>query len=123
MAVSQGAADTLYAIILGGVIAIGPELGHYALIVFGALIGAMHSMAKTDFGGNNAKAVLYLLRWIGTACVLTHALAALLVQSTGFQADRWPGVIAFLITFLADKWPEWVDRLGDWWVKSRTNQP
>lgn len=117
--VPQGT-DTLYAITLGGLIAIGPDLGHYALVVFGAWIGCLHSVAKIDFAGVQVKALLYMLRWIGTAVVLTSFVSAIAVKYTGFPADRWPGVVAFFITFLADKWPGWMTSLVGAFVNKKS---
>lgn len=96
------------------ILALGPEVGTYALILFGALIGVMHSISKVDFstkpgfGSPTVKAVFYLLTWVGTAIVLTSFAAALISKYLGFPAENWPGVVSFGITFLADKWPNWV---------------
>jgi len=96
------------------VLALGPEIGTYALIIFGALIGVMHAVAKVDFSVRPGayspmlKAAFYMVTWVGTAVVLTTFVAALITRYTNFPADRWPGVVAFGITFLADKWPGWL---------------
>lgn len=94
----------------------GPDAPQYMLILFGALIGTMHSVAKVDFDGRRLAAALYMLRWILTAVILTAFVASLILKYTGFPADRWPGVIAFAITFLADKWPAWLASAGDKWT-------
>lgn len=101
-------------------ILVGPQLGEYALILFGALIGTMHSVSKMDFNGDKLKATMYMLRWIGAAVVLTSFVASLIKTYAGFPADRWPGVVAFGLTFLADKWPTWVSEAGAAWVRMRT---
>lgn len=100
-------------------LALGPDVGTYALILFGGFMGVMHAVAKVDFasrpgwGGPGIKAGLYLFTWVGTALVLTTFVAALVTRYTGFPADKWPGVVAFAITFLADKWPNWTSALLD----------
>ncbi|WP_298929267.1 hypothetical protein [uncultured Ramlibacter sp.] len=112
-------AEAATGIVAALILILGPEVGTYALILFGALIGTMHSVAKVNFdtlagmGGPKIKAAFYMVRWMGAAVVLTAFVAALIVHYTGFPADRWPGVIAFGITFLADKWPGWVAAAGE----------
>lgn len=84
-----------------------PSLGDYAWIVFGGLIGAMHSVAKASTDGAWG-AARYLFVWVGTAFVLSFFVAYLLDRYVGIPAHRWPGVVAFFITFLADRWPSWL---------------
>lgn len=38
----------------------------------------------------------------------TGFVTAMLQQHAGVPAERWPGVVAFLITFLSDRWPAWL---------------
>lgn len=86
-------------------LAVGPD-GTHAVIVFGALIGVMHSVGRADTRTHFA-AAWYVVKWVLTASLLTGFVSALLVQHMGLPADRWPGVVAFGLTFLADRWPGW----------------
>jgi hypothetical protein len=95
------------------VLYLGPEVGTYALILFGALVGTMHSVAKTEFNGSRSAAALYMARWIATAFVLTAFVGAMVAKHTGVPVDKWPGVVAFGITFLSDKWPVWLYAIPD----------
>jgi hypothetical protein len=110
--------DTAAAILGAASLAFWPELGHFSLVFFGALIGCMHSVGKVDHAQDKWAAFWYMARWIGTACVLTGAATALLVQYVGVPADRWPGCVAFVITFLADKWPAWLEAFGPQWLQN-----
>lgn len=103
--VSQSSAAAATAV--GVLLAASPGASDYALLVFGALVGAMHSVAKVDTP-TRTSAVLYILKWVATAGVLTFFVAALLEAYLGIPAQRWPGVVAFGITFLADRWPQWL---------------
>jgi hypothetical protein len=80
--------------------------GH-ALIIFGALVGVMHSVAKVETPTRTA-AAWYVLKWVLTAALLTGFVSAMLNTYLGIPAQRWPGVVAFGITFLADRWPQWL---------------
>ena len=86
---------------------LAPVLADWLLILAGAGWGAMHSMSKAHTS-STASAVWYVLKWVGTACVLTSLASLLIEQVFGIPATRWPGAVAFLITFLADKWPAWL---------------
>lgn len=102
-------------IISAVVLVLGPDAGDHALVMFGALIGTMHSVSKINFDGSKWRATAYMAKWIGAAVVLTAFVAFLITKSTGFPADRWPGVVAFGITFFADTWPRLVaERLPGW---------
>lgn len=103
--VSQSSAAAATAV--GVLLAASPGASDYALLVFGALVGAMHSVAKVDTP-TRTSAALYILKWVATAGVLTFFVAALLEAYLGIPAQRWPGVVAFGITFLADRWPQWL---------------
>jgi len=84
-----------------------PGTSEYVLLLFGALIGALHSVGKVSTPTRMA-AARYVALWVGTALVLTFAIAALLDGYLGVPARSWPGVVAFGITYLADQWPGWV---------------
>lgn len=83
-----------------------PSAGDYAWLFCGALVGAMHSVGKIHTP-DRWTAAKYVLMWVGTAFVLTFFVAYLLEHYLGVPANRWPGVVAFGITFLADRWPGW----------------
>lgn len=85
---------------------IGPD-GQYSWIIYGALVGVMHSVGKADTP-TKMSACWYVVKWVLTAALLTKFVAAMLQQHAGLPAERWPGVVAFFITFLADRWPAWV---------------
>jgi hypothetical protein len=87
-----------------------PGLADYALLVFGALVGAMHSVSKIDTP-TRLSAGVYVVKWVATAAVLTFAVAAVLESYLALPAQSWPGVVAFGITYLADRWPGWVTDL------------
>lgn len=92
-------------------VAASPGVSEYSLVIVGALVGAMHSVAKVPTP-TRTSAVLYILKWVATAGVLTFFVASLLEQA-GVPAAKWPGVVAFGITFLADRWPGWLTALVD----------
>lgn len=83
-----------------------PSAGDYAWLLCGALVGAMHSVGKIQTP-NRWDAAKYVGMWVGTAFVLTFFISYLLEHYLGIPANRWPGVVAFGITFLADRWPSW----------------
>lgn len=93
-------------------VAASPGVSEYSLMLFGALVGAMHSVAKVPTP-TRASAVWYILKWVCTAGVLSFFVAAMLEDWIGVPAAKWPGVVAFGITFLADRWPGWVTGLMD----------
>ena len=86
-------------------LAVGPD-GQHALIVFGGLVGVMHSVARVHTP-TRLSAAWYVLKWMLTATLLTGFVAAMLEQHLNLPAERWPGVVAFGITFLSDRWPAW----------------
>lgn len=91
-------------------LAASPGASEYALLIFGALVGAMHSVAKVDTP-TRTSAAWYIVKWVSTAGVLTFFVAAMLEAWLGVPAWRWPGVVAFGITFLADRWPGWLHQV------------
>ena len=96
-----------------------PGAADYAWLVFGALVGAMHSVSKVETP-TRLSAIWYILKWVGTAGVLTFFVAEVVQFWFDFPAYRWPGVVAFGITFFADRWPEWVSALLEFKFKPRT---
>jgi hypothetical protein len=113
---SQSWVDALGASLTATLIAAGPSLGHLSLVVIGAWIGCMHAVANVDFDGSKKKALLYMIRWIATACLFTGVVTAGIVTYVGFPIDRWPGVVAFAITFFADRWPAWLESMLPSWL-------
>ncbi|MGE0329684.1 MAG: hypothetical protein AB7P37_03215 [Ramlibacter sp.] len=93
---------------LGPVLA--PVVGDFLLILAGALGGVMHSVAKVNTASVRA-AAFYVLRWVLTALILAGGTGVLIEKTTSLPATQWPGVVAFLITFLADKWPAWLSAI------------
>ncbi len=91
-------------------LAASPGASEYALLAFGGLVGAMHSVSKVPTP-TRTSAAWYIVKWVATAGVLTFFVAALLEAWLGVPARRWPGVVAFGITFLADRWPGWLNVL------------
>lgn len=87
-------------------LAIEPSAGEHALVLFGGLVGVMHSVAKVQTPTRIA-AAWYVIKWVLTAALLTGFVAAMLNTYLGIPAQRWPGVVAFGITFLSDRWPLW----------------
>lgn len=106
-----------------GILLLGPQLGptlapiigDYLLILAGALIGVMHAAGKVR-SATLTQAALYVIKWVGTAVLLTGALGVFIEQKAGIPATQWPGVMAFLITFLADRWPQWLRALAPRWL-------
>lgn len=90
---------------LGPVLA--PVVSEYLLILAGAVAGVMHSVAKVPTPTRSA-AGWYVLRWVATALMLASGAAVVVEKTSSLPATQWPGVVAFLITFLADKWPAWL---------------
>jgi len=104
-------------------LAVGPD-GQHALIVFGGLVGVMHSVARVHTP-TRLFAAWYVAKWVLTATLLTGFVASMLEQHLNLPAERWPGVVAFGITFLSDRWPAWVEfllsrRLG---ISSTSQEP
>ena len=91
---------------------------YYSLIVFGALVGSMHSLAASKVSGNWA-AARYIAKWILTAVLLTGAVTAIVDQYTTISIHRWPGAVAFGITFLANYWPQLIPE----WVRVKNGLP
>lgn len=99
------------------ILVLGPDVGatlaplvaDMLLVVGGALVGVMHAMSKITFK-TRAAAAAYVFRWVAIAVVITGALCVAIEQLTHFPATRWPWAIACLLTFLADRWPAWLDR-------------
>lgn len=108
------------------ILVLGPKLGpvlaplvaDYLLIIGGALAGVMHATGKVQHT-SRTDAALYVVKWVATAVFLTSAAGVLIEQAFSFPATRWPGVVAFLLTFLADKWPVWLTRM----VRRRLGEP
>jgi hypothetical protein len=84
--------------------------GDYALIMLGGVAGVMHSISRVPLE-SKADGAWYVLRWVFTAVILTGGVSHLLERYAGFPAGNWPGVVAFSITFFADRWALLVDRL------------
>ena len=106
-----------------GIFLLGPKLGpvlaplisDYTAILAGALIGIMHAAGKVHTA-TMAASVIYVIKWVGTAVLLTGALSVLVEQKLAVPATQWPGVVAFCITFLADRWPDWLRMLVPRWL-------
>ena len=100
------------------ILVLGPKLGpvlaplmaDYLLIIGGALAGVMHATGKVQHT-SRTDAALYVVKWVATAVFLTGAASVAIEQAFNFPATRWPGVVAFLLTFLADRWPVWLQRM------------
>jgi len=89
------------------IILLMPIFKEYSPLVVGALIGVMHPVSKVEFPigwDGKLKAALYMLKWIGTAVLLTGFVSAMLEKFLGIQAALWPEVVSFFIAFLADDW-------------------
>lgn len=102
-------------------LAASPGASEYALLVFGALVGAMHSVAKVPTP-TRISAAWYIVKWVATAGVLTFFVAAMLDAWLSLPAQRWPGVVAFGITFLADRWPGWLNRVIETRLKTSAGE-
>jgi hypothetical protein len=85
----------------------------WAPVLVGAGIGVLHPLSKQDFSSSHARAVFYAFRWVATAAIFTGFVSFLLETYVHFPASKWPSVVAFLIAFLADRWPAWADQIGD----------
>lgn len=123
MSVEITAAEVTAAAVGSAMLAIAPQdTSMYLLTVFGGFVGALHSVARIETP-TRAAAALYILKWVMSAVVLTSLAAYLIETWSGFPAQRWPGVVAFLITFLADRWPQWLDRILSARVKAASGDP
>lgn len=111
MSVEITATEVAAAAVSGTMLAIAPQdLSMHLLTVFGGFVGTMHSVARIETPTRVA-AAWFVFKWVMSAVVLTSLAAYLIEAWSGFPAQRWPGVVAFLITFLADRWPQWLERI------------
>lgn len=94
---------------------LAPLFGEFLLVLAGALVGVMHPASKQGFA-SRALAAWYVIRWVLTAMMLTGAVSTVLEKYLGLPAHNWPGVVAWTITFFADKWKPWLDVIGDAWA-------
>lgn len=86
--------------------------GDYALIVLGGVAGVMHSISRVTLE-SKVDGAWYVLRWVFTAVILTGGISFMLDKYLGIPAGNWPGVVAFSITFFADRWAVLADKLLD----------
>lgn len=84
--------------------------GDYALIMLGGVAGVMHSISRVPLE-SKVDGAWYVLRWVFTAVILTGGISFMLDKYLGIPAGNWPGVVAFFITFFADRWTAMADRL------------
>jgi hypothetical protein len=91
----------------------GPAAPDYVLMLACALIGVLHPLSKRPFDGW-VKPIYYVVMWTATAGVLTGISVWALEFYLSVPASKWPGVVAFFITFLSDRWPAWATALLDW---------
>jgi hypothetical protein len=94
-------------------------LMEHALIILGAIVGVMHSLGRAQTPTCKA-AVWYVIKWVLTSALLTGFVTHLLETYGHIPAHRWPGVVAFAITFLSDRWPAWARTLLERWLLVRT---
>jgi hypothetical protein len=94
-------------------------LMEHALIIFGAAVGVMHSLGRVHTP-TRGEAIRYTIKWVLTSVLLTGFVTHLLESQANIPAHRWPGVVAFAITFLSDRWPVWLGNLMERWVVMTT---
>lgn len=120
--VTADLATTIGAAAVAATATIEPGLASYLLVVLGGFVGCLHSVSKVETP-TRLHAARFIGTWTLTACVLTFAVAALLESIFGFPAGRWPGVVAFALTFFADLWPRKVRELISAWFDRRSGEP
>jgi hypothetical protein len=86
---------------------LGPSIVEGMVTLGGAVFGASLAASRVTFR-STTHMTLYMLAWVGGACMLASFAGHMIESLTSFQAWRWPGGVAFLITLFADKWPDWV---------------
>lgn len=91
---------------------LAPLFGEYLLVLSGAVVGIMHPASLRSFE-TRSTAVMYVLKWVASAVLLTGFVSTMIDQAFGLKAANWPGVVAWTITFFADKWRGWLYALGD----------
>lgn len=91
---------------------LGPLTGQHALIVFGALAGALWPLSEASTQSHRAGAWL-LLRVVLMAVVFTGLVAHVLQRYAGIEPDLSLGPIAFCIAALGNGWRPVMDTLGD----------
>lgn len=97
------------------VILFGPELGNTLapwladglIVALSALIGAYHSVGTAPTA-TRWHGVQHIFKWTCTALVLSFALAQAFESVTSIPATRWPGIVAFIVAFCAEKWKIWI---------------
>lgn len=97
----------------------GPGAPEMVLVLLASLVGALHPMGKKTFASGMGAAGFVLL-WMATATVLTGVAVWALERYVGIPAARWPGVVAFGIAFLSDRWPLWLDQGIDFALRRKT---
>ncbi len=95
---------------------LGPLLGPYALILFGATLGAATALSVRD-GGSTLGGLWFLLRVVLTALLFTSAVTAALERWMDWPADMVMGAVAYCIGWQWDQlsrrlWPYILRRLG-----------
>lgn len=109
---TDAGATAVQGVCAGVIVFCSAAAGDYALILLGGTAGVMHSIGRIDLP-SKTKAAFYIIRWVFTALMLTGFAAYLIQTYTSIPAQKWPGVVAFAITFLADKWMGWIDIFGE----------
>lgn len=97
----------------------GPGAPEMLLVILASLIGALHPMGKKSFA-NALAAVRFVALWVGTAVILTGVAVWAIEHYFALPASRWPGVVAFAIAFLSDRWPVWIESTIDFVVRRKT---
>lgn len=95
---------------------LGPLLGPYALILFGAMLGAATALSARD-GSSTLAGLGFLVREVLTAVLFTVAITAALERWMDWPADMVMGGVAYCIGWQWDQlstrlWPYILRRLG-----------
>lgn len=91
---------------------LAPLIGEFLLVLAGAVVGVMHPASSRSFAGGMA-AAFYVVKWVASAIVLTGFATMLLERYLHLPAHNWPSVVAWGITFFADRWRPWLDGIAD----------
>ena len=101
------------------VLLVGPDAGQHAAIIIGGMAGVMHSLGRAHTQ-TKLDGALFVARWLLTAAILTGFVSWVLQQHAGIPAERWPGAVAFAITFLADRWPSIIGSVWGAFMSAKT---
>lgn len=98
---TTGAAGAALVAIVSAVV--GEQLGPIVTVCGAATIGALLSLGEVETSGR-AEAVLYVLRYVGMAVVVSGTIAFLIERFTTIPAIEVLAVVAFVVGWVGNRW-------------------